>query len=1278
MSGELLKDVTFNKVCNMLKKQTPLWDEVKMLVKALATFAPKLVAPELTAGITLGIAADAGQLAFEGIDVVGRAYGVAKRLVAQEKDTSYITRAENAQAANVLIIFTAYFDTIRQIIPDADKNIFLGEMQPVLVEKSIQNQQIFEQQTEVLFPITEDKSFSLPNVLDGASPYEVVLKGYYSLITSQLRCYLYDLAYYEQMPEYKKEELNTALNGASEKAVRNYWAQYFILASDSPEFFVLATHQKHVEIKKDIDCGFNDISTKLENIHRFIDYGRACEAFDSLDRQYRARIRKPIIGSEKLIRNELEMALPTIDEIYIPQAYKWLQYKEYISLEATDTWKDGGSIGEDIANVLRHPELGTKPILILGDPGAGKTTLCHMIAGKLLRHEYHTIILYLRDLNADSSVAEQLSQQLKSCYCDWSTIVRSKPTKPILLLFDGYDELLQASGNTYSNFIQKIVEFQEDLWDSQELIVRSIITSRIALIDKANIPVHTTVFRLQPMDEERINTWCSIWNKKNEAYYRAKALNPFSIEADGNVAILAKEPLLLAMLALYDANNNALQNNKNLKATELYYCLIRDFVEREKSKDKKFRGLEDAARNDEISKEIERLAIAALGMYNREELYITSDQLEKDFQLLLDDDKQAELTNSELLFGRFFFVQRMQACKENEKKNAYTFLHNTFCEFLAAYYISSRLLVSLSSLKPRGNYEAQTTSQTCQDTLLHSCLAHAPLFKRPKICDMIEEWFPLYVQRNKRPATDFDELVLQLVECETLRVLRGEKWCDLSQITGHFEHDDSKPVMRSLTNYSAVYSINLMVIAALLVKGMPLSRIEDRELDAWQKLLRFWRISFDESSMSSFARQYRVDTRNGQSIFVARRYSSVWPFDIGIKEAGLYDFHTYNSLYEKPERDILGAMLGDCPKFEGAITSWLKTKGLQNRLVLSYVATNNPFLPLGGDPTAYFSYVNECIQNENYESIFILFLLLDHFLSVGAGVEYVKEIIKKNLLVIDLSLFDNYPSIFRALVNTLCRLIPNLAEDDNEWLFDTIHKLLKSQCAISAEKLMGCLSLMEVCIKTEFIVMKYGNKLLEIFRLVADLLRHNTFPRDLELKFFNIFFVAYERNPSILACRIYAHICSEIKRVYLVDKNESNRQRAIDDLLLLCKSMIYLQSAEKLAQSEPTSFAAERLDLIIYYCVRMEEVLVSLLRYMSSNDVDIVTAMFHHPGIILVLCNDAIEYPQQVADYLGKEFGVLIRTHFSDITLNNYKALVAFVDKYHSGVLRDALAEIIL
>lgn len=98
-----------------------------------------------------------------------------------------------------------------------------------------------------------------------------------------------------------------------------------------------------------------------------------------------------------------------------------------------------------ISSILRHPKYGELPLLILGLPGAGKTLLCHMLAAQILFAEYHVIIIRLRDTVAEDTIVKQIGAQMERDLgdgCGWRDIRQAKLAKPVLLIFDGYDELL--------------------------------------------------------------------------------------------------------------------------------------------------------------------------------------------------------------------------------------------------------------------------------------------------------------------------------------------------------------------------------------------------------------------------------------------------------------------------------------------------------------------------------------------------------------------------------------------------------------------------------------------------------------------------------------------------------------------------------------------------------------------------------------------------------------------------------------------------------------------
>ncbi len=402
-----------------------------------------------------------------------------------------------------------------------------------------------------------------------------------------------------------------------------------------------------------------------------------------------------------------------------------MTYRSSMQLENPEVWsrcREREGIGKFISDILRHPVTGALPLLVLGHPGAGKSLLCHMLAARILSHEYHVIIVKLRDTVADQTVPQQINQQMERDFangCTWSEFVESGLRKPFLVIFDGYDELLQASGKTYADYLQRIAEFQKQQGDIYGIFVKCIVTSRVTLIDKALIADRTPVVMLADFHPPKIQRWCQIWNKKNEEYFARDGVEPFRLEDTDKIFELAKQPLLLLMLALYDANGNALKKDRELNGTQLYDRLIREFILREKRKDESFRRLQAKAQEKTIDREMTKVSIAALGMYNRKVLYIHSEELEKDLGFILQagdggkEREEYELPESDKLLGSFFFIHRSDAVHMEERKTvrnaAYEFLHNTFGEFLTANYIVEELYHVLDWIKMllQGNRQEQ-------------------------------------------------------------------------------------------------------------------------------------------------------------------------------------------------------------------------------------------------------------------------------------------------------------------------------------------------------------------------------------------------------------------------------------------------------------------------------------------------------------------------------------------------------------------------------------------
>ena len=96
----------------------------------------------------------------------------------------------------------------------------------------------------------------------------------------------------------------------------------------------------------------------------------------------------------------------------------------------------------------------------------------------------------LRDIDAESEIQTQVEAQIKKDTgrdVNWASLSQQFSHPPLIIL-DGYDELLQASGKVFRNYLIKVRNFQRRE-AVQERPVRAIVTSRITLIDKPKSPM---------------------------------------------------------------------------------------------------------------------------------------------------------------------------------------------------------------------------------------------------------------------------------------------------------------------------------------------------------------------------------------------------------------------------------------------------------------------------------------------------------------------------------------------------------------------------------------------------------------------------------------------------------------------------------------------------------------------------------------------------------------------------------------------------------------------
>jgi hypothetical protein len=393
---------------------------------------------------------------------------------------------------------------------------------------------------------------------------------------------------------------------------------------------------------------------------------------------------------------------------------------------------------------------------------------------------------------------------------------------------------------------------------------------------------------------------------------------------------LAEQPLLLLMLALYDSQGNRLRASKGLDRTKLYDSLLRRFVIRERGKEKVFKDAEEKEREKALSTEMQRLGVAALGMYNRRKVHILSPELDDDLSFFnLEREVTTRpgktLSQADLLLGSFFFIHKSKAQHSSgaedthEETAAFEFLHNTFGEFLTADFVLRRAVAQVQALRAAESNEAL---RSMIDRLMGTAdgferdwfasLVYTPLFTRPVVMEMIREWAPHVLRSEGLAEDDFVETLEKIVLNQIKRMLNNR---EMPQIMRKETAQEGYRVPfgdHPLVGHIAIYSINLILLR--LVAGKRPLIFDESEVAShedgtrpWDRLMHIWRSWFALGNLNGLTAVMLAE-RTNSSIKVTAKDK----FQAVVSKSKLHEFHNVAlSLGDNVSAGITGIYLFD-------------------------------------------------------------------------------------------------------------------------------------------------------------------------------------------------------------------------------------------------------------------------------------------------------------------------------------------------------------------------------
>jgi len=719
-------------------------------------------------------------------------------------------------------------------------------------------------------------------------PYEQTvldMRVSYTQISERLIKFVEGLALWDTLDETKRHALRvTLLRQLPDNAIESYDEKFRQLATDCPEFYLwiyLKENAANRVIISEIDA---KLETGLVGLRQLLDDLKAnhppARWPETLVRAYRAQLQQPIAETspgEALAG----LTIPTLSAGYVTPRFQVTEYMAE-ARPSEESWWDGKDERDDISKViagyLTAPVASEVPMVILGQPGSGKSLLTKVLAASLPPEDYLPIRVELRHVSAEAPLLDQIESALRRStteHMEWPDLVREAPEALPVIMLDGFDELLQA-GMSQSNYLLQVRDFQRREAE-QGRRAAFIVTSRTVVANRVRFVPGTVIAKLVPFSDHQVNQWLKVWNETNEEYF-AESVSPLTIEYVLPHRELAEQPLLLLMLSFYDADGNALQRRSTqLGRTDLYEGLLTKFVDREI--ERLFPFLDEHERRRERDIELQQLSIVALAMFNRGKRSVTERDLDADISELLpvgNRDSSSttrmarRLSRAQLVVARFFFIHQSQAFIDESRLSEYEFLHSTFGEYLVARLVSNSLtrLVKMNEADKPG-LSLRSRSELADDEIW-DLLSFTPLSDDSQAVVFLAE---LIHRFNKGQVRRLRE-VLQLLFINSVRIRQ--------QGYGTYE-----PRRLNTPARHAAYSANLLVLNVLAVGELRASALfEDKEevIDQWRSFALLWRSQLDPAGWDALVNLLEVvhiQDRSRRDLIIRRpREARVPPFEL--------------------------------------------------------------------------------------------------------------------------------------------------------------------------------------------------------------------------------------------------------------------------------------------------------------------------------------------------------------------------------------------------------------
>ncbi len=847
-------------------------DAVELLAGSDARWI-QLVDWVLTGGIAVGTAA-VGPAPLSLVDpkneLITKARQALQEVPRLTRQAPSPTRSGLLGAAHTVLVITSYFEAIGRIagdsVPSSALTLSSGEQTLLASNAQLGYAAPFE---------ALSREIPVPSPYSSYSETRDRLRNLYRDLTENFCSFINGLQAYDAIDSGVRSDFESQLRSdAADVALALYDENYRRLAADIPEYKLWDDRLAHENIQvtllnlssewhrglHELQESQHRITTGLVALEHLLSSltsphqpgDRESNLADELVRHYESEVQRPFVDVRRLVADSLLRIPPPVTS-YVDPSFRVREWDGRSDISQERWWQSlpaRESITIFLAGYLTSPSSAAAPLLLLGHPGAGKSMLTRMLAGRLPAEDYLPIRVELRHVSAEASIQAQIEQALRLASgreIGWSEVRRSGRS-PVVLL-DGLDELLQATDVNRADYLELVQQFQEREAD-QGVPVRCVVTSRTVVADRARVPAGTVVAKLDDFDESRVRAWIANWNHHNRSYFEATGTAPFAPAGVARLRDFASQPLLLLMLAIFDADGNALGPPDATSSNGwLYEALLQHFVRREVMKAHPEQAEQEL--DNLVDEELRRLGVVAIGMFNRGRQWITERECVADLSALgLADANDTRATS---VLGRFFFMHETQAQESvrQQTRHTYEFLHATFAEYLVARLVHALVLDLADSEHQRRQARGLPAASQAEHHPVATLLSYEPLSQRAQVLEFLGDFLL---------ADGLDRL--GRVQAGLERLLR------ILDQDGAPSPQAYRPKPLSSTSRAAVTSCNALLLLALVgeqagehapgdrtIGALDLRRLELADVPSawWRRTTTLWQAQLSDAAWQSLS-----------------------------------------------------------------------------------------------------------------------------------------------------------------------------------------------------------------------------------------------------------------------------------------------------------------------------------------------------------------------------------------------------------------------------------------